>query len=64
MPRKPKPKPPDKGVILPPELDDDEEIAGGGIPDDDGYIYLRRSRTANTKGERRGKDAKKQKPAQ
>jgi len=58
--RKPKPKPPTKGVILPPELDDDDdEIAGGGIPDADGNIYLRRS-----KGERRGKNAKKEKPAQ
>lgn len=42
MSRKPKPKPPTKGVILPPELDDDadDEIAGGGIPDDDGWIHL------------------------
>lgn len=62
MSRKPKPKPPSKGVILPPEFDDDEEITGGGIPDEDGNIFLRRSRT--TKGGRRGKDAKKEKPAQ
>jgi hypothetical protein len=48
-------------VILPPELDDDEEIAGGGIPDDDGMVYLRRSHTA--KGERRGKGVEKKKPA-
>jgi hypothetical protein len=35
---KPKPKP--EAVILPPELDDDEESAGGGIPDEDGWIHL------------------------
>jgi hypothetical protein len=29
-----------EAVILPPDLDDDEECAGGGIPDDDGWIYL------------------------
>jgi hypothetical protein len=35
-------KPPAKpeAVILPPELDDDEECAGGGIPDEDGWIHL------------------------
>jgi hypothetical protein len=35
-------KPPAKpeAVILPPELDDDEDCAGGGIPDDDGWIHL------------------------
>lgn len=35
---KAQPKP--KAVILPPDLDDEEELAGGGIPDDDGWIYL------------------------
>lgn len=36
---KPQPKQPE-AVILPPELDDDEEHAGGGIPDEDGWIHL------------------------
>jgi len=37
---KPTPKQPE-AVILPPELDeDDDEFAGGGIPDDDGWIHL------------------------
>jgi hypothetical protein len=37
---KPKPKQPE-AVILPPELDDeDDECAGGGIPDEDGWIHL------------------------
>jgi hypothetical protein len=35
-----KAKPQPDAVILPPELDDDEECAGGGIPDDDGWIHL------------------------
>jgi hypothetical protein len=35
---KAKPKP--EAVILPPELDDDEDLEGGGIPDDDGWIHL------------------------
>jgi hypothetical protein len=35
-----KPKPQPEAVILPPDLDDDEEHAGGGIPDDDGWIHL------------------------
>jgi hypothetical protein len=29
-----------QAVILPPDLDEDEEIAGGGIPDEDGWIHL------------------------
>ena len=33
-----KPKP--EAVILPPDLDDDDEHAGGGIPDEDGWIHL------------------------
>lgn len=36
---KPKPKQPE-AVILPPELDEDDECAGGGIPDEDGWIHL------------------------
>jgi hypothetical protein len=36
---KAKPKP--EAVILPPELDDDEDLEGGGIPDDDGWIHLK-----------------------
>jgi hypothetical protein len=36
---KPQPKP--EAVILPPELDDDEEHAGGGIPDEDGWVHLK-----------------------
>jgi hypothetical protein len=35
-----KSKPHPEAVILPPELDDDEENAGGGIPDEDGWIHL------------------------
>jgi hypothetical protein len=51
-----RPKTQPEAVILPPELDDDDEgNAGGGIPDDDGWIHLE------------GKDAKreeeKQRPA-
>jgi hypothetical protein len=37
---KPTPKQPE-AVILPPDLDDDDEFAGGGIPDEDGWIHLR-----------------------
>jgi len=38
---KPQRKP--KAVILPPDLDeDDDEFAGGGIPDEDGWIHLER----------------------
>ena len=37
---KPQAKQPE-AVILPPELDeDDDEFAGGGIPDGDGWIHL------------------------
>jgi hypothetical protein len=35
-----KPKPQPEAVILPPDLDDDDEHAGGGIPDEDGWIHL------------------------
>jgi len=35
------------------DLDDDEHITGGGIPDDDGMIYLRRNQP--TKGKSNGK---------
>lgn len=38
MPRQRKPKP--KAVILPTELDDDDDEAGSVIPDDDGWITL------------------------
>jgi hypothetical protein len=44
-----KPKP--KAVILPPDLDDDEEFAGGGIPDEDGWIHLREKRKEKANGE-------------
>ena len=27
-------------MILPPDLDDDDECGGGGIPDEDGWIHL------------------------
>jgi hypothetical protein len=37
---KSKPKQPE-AVILPPELDDDDEHAGGGIPDEDGWVHLK-----------------------
>jgi hypothetical protein len=34
-------KPQPEAVILPPDLDeDDDEFAGGGIPDGDGWIHL------------------------
>jgi hypothetical protein len=36
-----KPQPKTEAVILPPELDDDEEHAGGGIPDEDGWVHLK-----------------------
>lgn len=38
MARQRKPKP--QAVILPPELDDDDEEAGSVMPDDDGWITL------------------------
>jgi hypothetical protein len=40
-----------QAVILPPDLDEDEEIAGGGIPDEDGWIYLRNKRKEKASGE-------------
>jgi hypothetical protein len=39
---KPQPKSQPEAVILPPELDDDDEHAGGGIPDEDGWVHLER----------------------
>ena len=36
---KAQPKQPE-AVILPPDLDDDDECGGGGIPDEDGWIHL------------------------
>jgi hypothetical protein len=48
---KKQPKP--EAVILPPELDyDDDEHDGGGIPDDDGWVHL------ETKEPEREDDAK------
>jgi hypothetical protein len=38
---KAQPKQPE-AVILPPELDDDDEHSGGGIPDEDGWVHLER----------------------
>jgi hypothetical protein len=36
-----KAKPQPDAVILPPDLDeDDDECGGGGIPDEDGWIHL------------------------
>ncbi len=63
MPRKP-PQP--KAATKPPEFDaspldeEDDAPAGGGIPDDDGMVYLRRSKP-KPKGAKRGKG--KTKPA-
>lgn len=37
-----KAQPQPEAVILPPDLDDDEEHAGGGIPDEDGWVHLER----------------------
>lgn len=36
-----KSKPVPEAVILPPDLDDDEEHTGGGVPDDDGWVWLK-----------------------
>ena len=44
MPR-PRKQPKQEAVILPPELDDDDEDAGSVIPDDDGWIALKQSCT-------------------
>ena len=50
---KAQPKP--EAVILPPDLDDEDEQAGGGIPDEDGWIHLKAKESAD------GKDAPKRK---
>ena len=62
MPRK---LPPPKAATKPefdasPLDEEDDAPAGGGIPDDDGMVYLRRSKP-KPKGGRRGKG--KDKPA-
>lgn len=43
-------------VILPPDLDydDDQEIAGGGIPDENGWVYLQRDAKPDTKARPNG----------
>jgi hypothetical protein len=48
-----KPKPAE-AVILPPDLDDDDEFAGGGIPDEDGWIHLK-GKEAPSEGEAKPK---------
>jgi hypothetical protein len=53
---------PPEGVILPPELDDDEEIAGGGIPDDDGWIHLEGKKDGLSEGDSRKRKAVARKP--
>ncbi len=53
---------PPKGVILPPELDDDEEIAGGGIPDDDGWIHLKGKQDGLSQGDSGKRKAVARKP--
>jgi hypothetical protein len=59
-------KPPQPKAAKPPEFDaspldeEDDAPAGGGIPDDDGMVYLRRSKP-KPKGKPRGKG--KDKPA-
>ena len=63
MPR----KPPQPKAATKPEFDaspldeEDDAPAGGGIPDDDGMVYLRRSVKPKPKGAKRGKG--KDKPA-
>lgn len=49
-----KPKP--EAVILPPEYDEDEDPVGGGIPDDDGNVYLERKERSD------GEEKPKRKP--
>ena len=65
MPRKPPtPKAATKPEFDASPLDDEDDApAGGGIPDDDGMVYLRRSaKPRTTKGAKRGK-GKADKPA-
>jgi hypothetical protein len=45
--------PPAKAVILPPELDDDEDCGGGGIPDEDGWIHVKEKPRDEEKPKRR-----------
>lgn len=51
-----KAQPKTEAVILPPDLDDEDEQAGGGIPDDDGWIHLERKEPAD------GEEKPKRKP--
>jgi hypothetical protein len=47
---KPKPKTQPPADISPFDSDDEEdEVAGGGIPDDDGWIHLKRKEQADGK---------------
>lgn len=50
-----------KRVILSPEIvdDSDEEVHGGGIPDDHGWVYLKRKEARDGKQERRRKPGRK-----
>ena len=62
MPRKPpQPKAKRPEFDASPLDEEDDAPAGGGIPDDDGMVYLRRSVKKPTKGAKRGKG--KTKPA-
>ena len=51
-----KPQPQTEAVILPPDLDDEDDQAGGGIPDEDGWIHLERKESAD------GEEKPKRKP--
>jgi hypothetical protein len=53
-----KPQPQTEAVILPPDFDDEDDQAGGGIPDDDGWIHLERKEPAD------GEEKPKRKPRQ
>lgn len=54
MARRPKTQSTPDAVILPPELDeDDDETVGGGSPDEDGWVWLKdgTKRRATTDGD-------------
>ncbi len=53
---------PPKGLILPPELDDDEDASTGGIPDDDGWIHLKEKQDGLSEGDSRKRKAVVRKP--
>jgi hypothetical protein len=56
MPRKqPTPKAKRPEFDASPLDEEDDAPAGGGIPDDDGMVYLRRSVKPKPKGAKRGK---------